>query len=155
MTDWGPPYGFSSRKLGSCARGEEVCVSTFNLTATSGSFYRCCPGLSYCGPAHQGICCPKEGSKCTKEISNPAHCADESWDLFRNPDDDSHFCCEQGKIGFIRPGKGVGWAEKEDITDTDRALSAVNSRGKSQTFISQSIGTSLVLMTLRRCPNIE
>ncbi|KAJ5520740.1 hypothetical protein N7463_001193 [Penicillium fimorum] len=152
MTSLGPPFGFASRRLGSCAQGEISCVPTWNLTATSGTFYRCCPGKSFCGRDSSGVCCPGEGQDCTEHLINPAHCADQNWDLFQNPNGhEGRFCCEKGKAGFNRPENGVGCANEENITKNDTILSVINPPGKTQTFISYFPGNCAKRLACTPC----
>lgn len=132
MTSWESPFGFASRRLGSCAPGEEHCGATWNLTATGPLYHQCCPYESFCGKKDTGTCCRKEGQDCTDYIIDPAHCADQNWNLFQNPDgDEGRFCCERGKIGFTRRGNGVGCANEENITQTDKKVSPINSPSKT------------------------
>ncbi|KAJ5687507.1 hypothetical protein N7536_010126 [Penicillium majusculum] len=135
--------GFALRRLGSCALGETVCGPTWNLTATSGTFYRCCPGELFCGIKRNGACCSEDDQDCTDDISNPALCADQNWDLFQNPNgNEGRFCCEQGKIGFVRSEIGVGCANEENITQTDTMLSAINPPGVVPTSTTSSTSTA-------------
>ncbi|KAJ5841258.1 hypothetical protein N7534_011088 [Penicillium rubens] len=107
MTANGPPFGFAIRRNGSCLRDIGECDTDAGKDpVTSQHFFRCCPTGATCSDANTGLCCPDE-EDCRQEVSNPAHCANETWDLYRNYDG-GHFCCEQGQYGFNRTQGGVG-----------------------------------------------
>lgn len=136
MSEWGPPYGFAIRRNGSCLQEENYCVRAWNLTLTSEDFYRCCPGgETYCSAEHPGLCCPDKAD-CKRLISNPAHCANETWNLYENDEDGGYFCCEQGTTGFIRKNVGVGCAKKGDLSVSNTELLVAVSSGKMHILLT-------------------
>ncbi|KAJ5165462.1 uncharacterized protein N7500_007292 [Penicillium coprophilum] len=119
---WGPPSGWAVRRNGSCLPDE--CS-----TNASHGIFRCCPSGSICTNAYTGACCPDKGD-CRDTIKNPAHCANETWDLYKNKDG-GLFCCEQGESGF-RMSSGVGCAVPGDPTIGGTAWLPILSPGKIQ-----------------------
>ncbi|OQE35393.1 hypothetical protein PENCOP_c013G04622 [Penicillium coprophilum] len=132
---WGPPSGFAIRRNGSCLQGE-CSTKAWNETKSSHDFFRCCPSNSICSDKYTGICCPDEAD-CRATISKPAHCANETWDLYQN-DDGGYFCCDQSELGF-KISAGVGCAVRGDPTVTGRAWLPVLSPGVNTTSSSSAI----------------
>lgn len=112
MVDFGPPHGFALRRRGSCLENESGNV-------TWDEFSRCCPKPSI---DESGACCPT-ANNCMEDIKNPAHCADESWLLFRNTKDNGYFCCLPGTDGFLTifndNKTGVGCQDSTDPQTSD------------------------------------
>ncbi|OJJ89311.1 uncharacterized protein ASPGLDRAFT_41272 [Aspergillus glaucus CBS 516.65] len=112
MVDFGPPHGFALRRRGSCLENESGNV-------TWGEFSRCCPKPSI---DESGACCPT-ANNCMEDIKNPAHCADESWLLFRNTRDNGYFCCLPKTDGFLTifndNTTGVGCRDSTDPETSD------------------------------------
>ncbi|UKZ81817.1 hypothetical protein TrVFT333_009591 [Trichoderma virens FT-333] len=103
--------GFAIRRNTTCQADEQTCGSTWN------TWKACCPGNSYCPGKDKkysnNICCP-DSSNCTALITNPAICADSSWNLYTLDGKDEmsgSFCCEANQQGFYVSGLGyVGCA---------------------------------------------
>lgn len=148
MSDLGPPYGFAVRRNGSCLPKEKHCGSTWNSSWEN--FHQCCPEFTLCA-GDAGACCKYEGN-CTNLIINPPHCADETWNLFLNSEDNGHFCCGQGTRGFTRTNvSGVGCAPEGPTASNTEWLSAVSS-GKIHILLTWYESSSDIT---RRCRNID
>ncbi|KAJ5321620.1 uncharacterized protein N7506_010750, partial [Penicillium brevicompactum] len=128
----------------------ECSTEAWNDSSTGQIFFRCCPGSRDCSDKNTGVCCPDEAD-CTQTISKPAHCANETWDLFGNTVDGGYFCCEQGKNGF-RSRVGVGCAGKGDPTHSDAQMLSVVSPGKIQILLTRYEPNSDIT---RRDPKVE
>lgn len=110
MAGLDPPYGFALRRQNSCLENESG-----NGTTVDG-FRQCCPKSSF---NKSGACCPTDDD-CTEEIKKSLHCADRSWELFRNTKDDGHFCCLPGKDGYrTDDGNGVGCKDSHVSENSD------------------------------------
>ncbi|OQD95679.1 hypothetical protein PENSOL_c019G07614 [Penicillium solitum] len=139
MGKYGPPFGFAVRRNGSCLRGE--CQTNAGKDPiTSEQLYRCCPTNDTCTNSNTGMCCPDEGD-CKKEISNPEHCADATWDLYRNYDG-GFFCCEQDQYGYNKTQGGVGCGTKKDLEEESRTSVSLVSLGTTPTPSSSVISSS-------------
>jgi hypothetical protein len=103
--------GFAIRRNNTCHTGEQTCATTWD------TWTACCPHNSYCPGKDKkyfnNICCP-DSSNCTALITNPAICADNSWNLYAwNGKDETGgwFCCESNQQGFYVSGQAyVGCA---------------------------------------------
>ncbi|KAJ5266284.1 hypothetical protein N7524_007302 [Penicillium chrysogenum] len=141
MTANGPPFGFAIRRNGSCLRDIGECDTDAGKDpVTSQHFFRCCPTGATCSDANTGLCCPDE-EDCRQEVSNPAHCANETWDLYRNYDG-GHFCCEQGQYGFNRTQGGVGCGTEQELMIESRTSLSPVSLGATPTPSSSPISSS-------------
>ncbi|KOS39710.1 hypothetical protein ACN38_g9456 [Penicillium nordicum] len=139
MDEYGPPFGFAIRRNGICRRGE-CQTSAGKDPITSQPLSRCCPTNDACNNDNTGICCPDK-KDCREEISNAEHCADETWDLYRNYDG-GHFCCDQGQYGFNRSEGGVGCGTKQDLDEESRTSVSLVSLGTTPTPSSSRISDS-------------
>ncbi|KAJ5181146.1 LPXTG-motif cell wall anchor [Penicillium cf. griseofulvum] len=137
-----PPNGFAIRRNGSCLAGE---CPTDSWKDTETLFFRCCPSGSRCTDKHTGVCCPSESEDCRDQISNPPHCADETWDLYRNGDG-GFFCCEQDAVGFNR-SSGVGCAGPGQAPLSETTTLPIFSPAVSPKPSSSSIPTSSAIST--------
>jgi hypothetical protein len=152
MTANGPPFGFAIRRNGSCLRDIGECDTDAGKDpVTSQHFFRCCPTGATCSDANTGLCCPDE-EDCRQEVSNPAHCANETWDLYRNYDG-GHFCCEQGQYGFNRTQGGVGCGTEQELMIESRTSLSPVSLGKIQVLLKTRHAPSSDIT--RRDPNTE
>ncbi|KAJ5930538.1 hypothetical protein N7466_006031 [Penicillium verhagenii] len=89
------PYGYASRRDGSCSTGEVDCGSTWNTERA------CCPGSTYCPRSSStSICCPSTDD-CEDSLVGHTHCADESADLYYVSVTRNYFCCSSDLNGFI------------------------------------------------------
>ncbi|CAI7675638.1 unnamed protein product [Penicillium palitans] len=141
MDEYGPPFGFAIRRNGNCLAGE-CKTSAGKDPITSQLLFRCCP-TDTCSNGNTGMCCP-EGGDCRQKISNPEHCADATWDLYRNYDG-GYFCCEQDQYGFNRTDGSVGCGTKEDLEEEGRtsvSLVPLGTPTPSSSVISSSSPTS-------------
>ncbi|OQD67576.1 hypothetical protein PENPOL_c003G00099 [Penicillium polonicum] len=130
MDDYGPPFGFAVRRNSICPRGE--CQTDAGKDPiTSQPLYRCCPTNDTCSDQNTGMCCPDK-KPCKQEISKPAHCANATWDLYRNYDG-GFFCCDQGQYGFNRTEGGVACGTKQDLEEESRTLVSLVSLGTTPT----------------------
>ncbi|KAJ5402979.1 uncharacterized protein N7487_008875 [Penicillium crustosum] len=144
MDDYGPPFGFAVRRIGLCLRGE-CQTDAGSDPITSQPLSRCCPTSNTCNDQNTGICCPDKGD-CRQEISSPEHCANATWDLYRNYDG-GHFCCEQDQYGFNRTGGGVGCGTKQDLEEESRTSVSLVSLGTTPTPSSSVISSSSLTPT--------
>ena len=139
MDDYGPPFGFAVRRNSICPRGE--CQTDAGKDPiTSQPLYRCCPTNDTCSDQNTGMCCPDK-KPCKQEISKPAHCANATWDLYRNYDG-GFFCCDQGQYGFNRTEGGVACGTKQDLEEESRTLVSLVSLGKIQVLLTRHAANS-------------
>lgn len=148
--DWGPPFGFAVRRNGSCLEAQGECRTDAGVDPiTKQIMYRCCPSGSRCSNGNIGMCCRDQN--CKQQISNPAHCANQTWDLYRNFDG-GYFCCDQEQWGYNRTGGGVGCAALgERPVDSITRLNPT-SFGKIQVLLTRHEPSSDIT---RRDPNID
>lgn len=148
--DWGPPYGFAIRRLGSCLPGE--CQTDAGIDPrTRKKSSRCCPSGANCNDDNTGLCC--RDKNCTEEISNPAHCANATWSLFENYGG-GYFCCEREEWGYNRSSGGVGCAPKGVAKADGTTPLAQISLGKTQFLVTRHKPSSDIT-TYRRDCNID
>lgn len=138
--------GYSLRRNGTCADGEEDCGGTW------GSFRRCCPGNTEC-PAEDGapgICCPTT-KNCEAALKNKQRCADTTADLYPVQSSDGFFCCTNDTLGFYTPSNDfVGCAKAQDVNDfSDEAKTVV---AAVQYTLSTSSSSTTSTSSSKPCP---
>ncbi|KAL4935996.1 hypothetical protein BDV06DRAFT_116065 [Aspergillus oleicola] len=138
MSNYGPPYGYSLRRNGTCLSSEEPCGNPWS------DWNNCCPEDTYCNT--DNTCCPTD-SECSAAIGEDPHCANNAtWDLY---DSDGYFCCLSDSTGFVASNleyggndtTGVGCADGYPEGEYNSVLIPV-ARGNASESTSASVSAT-------------